>query len=156
MLNPAKFLHLWSRPEVLATSSNTQLLGFPWSESKKYFKLVNYTAIGQGLCICFTRNSINAGNVLVDPQTWKKNLSKTIVQSIKMGRPISQTGKAAMPQGFRPCRTENMETEEPAFKKKKSIKWQNCYNDPPLSFYVTSYPDSVMGWPGNQYNIKIQ
>ena len=100
------------------TSNNTQLLGFPWSESKKYSKLAKHTSMGQGLPICFTRNSANAGCVLVAPQTWKKTISKTVVQSIKMGRPIAQTGQVALPQVFRPCRTENMETVEPAFKKK--------------------------------------
>ena len=88
------------------TSNNTQLLGFPWSESKKYFKLVNYIAMGQGLPICFTRNSTNAGCFSMNPQTWEKNISKTVVQSIKMGRPIAQTGQVALPQVFRPCRTE--------------------------------------------------
>lgn len=54
------------------TSTNTQLLGFQGSESKKYSQLVNYTALGEDLPICFTRNSINVGFVSVDPQTRKK------------------------------------------------------------------------------------
>ena len=58
------------------TSNNTQLLGFPWSESKKYSKLVNYTAVDQGLPICLTRSSTNNGCLSVDPQTWKKNISE--------------------------------------------------------------------------------
>jgi hypothetical protein len=70
---------VWSRPEVLMTSNNTQLLGLPWSESKKYFKSVSYTAMGQELPISFTRNIINAGCVSVHPQIWKKNISKTVV-----------------------------------------------------------------------------
>ena len=45
-----------------------------------------------------------------------------------------------------------MEIMEPAFKK-KSIKWRSCYNDLPLSFNVTHYPDSIMDWFGNQSNI---
>jgi hypothetical protein len=92
------------------TSNYTQLLGFPWYENKKYSKLVNYTARGQGLPICFTRNTMNAGCVSVNPKTWKKNISKAIVQSIKMGMPIFQTGQAALPQTFRICRIENMKT----------------------------------------------
>lgn len=63
---------VWSRPEVIVTSSNTQLLGFPLSESKKYSKLVNYTAMGQGLPIYFTRKSANAGCVRVDPQLGRR------------------------------------------------------------------------------------
>ena len=70
---------VWSRPEVLVTSNNSQLLGFFFSESEKYSKLVNCTAMGQDLPICFTRNSANAGCVSVDPQTWKKNASRIVV-----------------------------------------------------------------------------
>ena len=94
------------------------MLGFPWSESKKYSKLVSYIAIGQGLLTCFTRNSTNAGCVPVDPQTWKKNISKTVVQNIKIEMPTSQTRQVALPQVFRLCRTENMDTLEPVFKEK--------------------------------------
>ena len=53
---------VWSRPEVLVTSIDTQLLGFHLSEN--------------------TRNSTNAGCDSVDPQTWKKNISKTLVQTL--------------------------------------------------------------------------
>ena len=97
------------------TSNNTQMLRFPWSESKKYFKLVNYIAMGQGLPICFTRNSTNAGCFSMNPQTWEKNISKTVVQSMKIGMPISRTSKAALPHSFRHCGTENMKAVEPAF-----------------------------------------
>jgi hypothetical protein len=97
------------------TSNNTQMLRFPWSESKKYFKLVNYIAMGQGLPICFTRNSTNVGCVFVHPQAWKKNIFKTVVQSIRIGMPISRTSKAALPHSFRHCGTENMKAVEPAF-----------------------------------------
>lgn len=84
MPDPSLFLSsVWSRPEILVTSNNSQLLEFPWSESKKYSKLVNYTAMGQGLPICFTRNSANAGCVSVDSQAWKKNISKTVVRALR-------------------------------------------------------------------------
>ena len=84
------------------TSNNTQLLGLPWSESKKYFKSVSYTAMGQELPISFTRNIINAGCVSVHPQIWKKNISKTVVQiPVKVGMPIFQIGQAALHQAFR-------------------------------------------------------
>ena len=73
---PLLYSSIWSRTEVLVTLKKTQLLGFPWSESKKYCKLVNYTAVGQGLPICLTRNSTNNGCLSVDPQTWKKNISE--------------------------------------------------------------------------------
>ena len=66
------------------TSNYTQLLGFPWSEMKKYSKLVNYTAMGQCLPICFTKNSTSAACVSVYPKSWKKSIFKAIVQSIKM------------------------------------------------------------------------
>jgi hypothetical protein len=98
------------------TFNNIQLLGFPWSESKKYFKLMNYIATGQGLPICFTRNSTNAGCFSMNPQTWEKNISKTVVQSMKIGMPVSQIGQPALPQAFRPCGTKNAETVEPTFK----------------------------------------
>jgi hypothetical protein len=78
----------------------------------------------------------------VHPQTWKKTISKTVVHSIKMDRPISQTGQASLPKAFRPCGTENTETVKPALE--KSIKWRSCYNAPPLSFNVTSYSDSIV------------
>lgn len=78
--------------------------------------------MGQGLPICFPRNSTNAGCVSVYPQTWKK----TVVQSMMKGIPIYQTGQAALSQAFRPCRTETMETEESAFK--KIIQMAICYN----------------------------
>jgi hypothetical protein len=66
--------------------------------------------MGLGLPICFTRNSTSAGCVSVDPQTRKKNVFKTVVQIIKIGMPVSQTGQAALPQAFRPCGTETVET----------------------------------------------
>jgi hypothetical protein len=42
---------VWSRPEVLVTTNNTQVLGFCWSGSEKYFKLVNYIALSKGLFV---------------------------------------------------------------------------------------------------------
>lgn len=88
---------VWPKSEEFVTLNNTRLLGFPWSKSKIYFKLLNYTAVGQGLPICFTGNSTNARCFPVDPQTWKKTIFKTIVQSTVMGVPVSQTGQAALP-----------------------------------------------------------
>lgn len=96
-----------ARPEVLVMSNITQLLGFPWSQRKTYSKLVNYTALVQGLPVCFTGNRTKAGCVCVDSQIWKKIISKTLVQSIKMDMSSSQTRQAVLPQTLRPCGTEN-------------------------------------------------
>lgn len=52
--------------------------------------------MGQGLPICLTRNSTSAECVSVHPQIWRKNISKTVVQSTKVGMPISQTEQAAL------------------------------------------------------------
>ena len=67
--------------------------------------------MGQGLSICFTRNSTNGGCASLDPQTWvKNNISKTIVQNIKIGMAIFQSGQASLPQVCRPCKIVDMET----------------------------------------------
>jgi hypothetical protein len=53
-------------------------------------------------------------------------------------------------QAFRPCGTENIESVETHLE--KLIK-RRLYNDSSLSFNVTSYADSVMGWSRNKSNI---
>jgi hypothetical protein len=63
---------------------------------------------------------------------------------------ISQIGKAALLQAFRPCMMENMETVETDLE--KLIK-RRSYNDSSLSFNVTSYSDSIMDRSRNQSNI---
>jgi hypothetical protein len=45
---------------------------------------------------------------------------------------------------LRPLDLVTEKAQKPAFKKKKSIKWRNCYNDPSLSFNMTGYSDSIM------------
>jgi hypothetical protein len=72
---------VWSRPGVLATSNSTQLLVFPWSESKKYSKLVNDTAMCQDLFVLLEIVPM-LDVFFVDPQTWRKSISKTIVQTL--------------------------------------------------------------------------
>jgi hypothetical protein len=64
---PLLYLSVSSRPEVLVTFNNTQLLGFPWSEGKNSFKLMNYSAVGQNLPICFTINSTKDICASMDP-----------------------------------------------------------------------------------------
>jgi hypothetical protein len=63
---------------------------------------------------------MNARCFSLNLQTWKKNIAKAAVQSIKMEMRVFQTGQAALPQAFRPCGTKITETVEPA--SEKSIK----------------------------------
>lgn len=72
--------------------------------------------------ICFTINTSSAASVSVSHKFWKKNVSKTIVQSISMGKTVSQNGQTALPQTFGPCRTEYTETVELAFKKLNQVE----------------------------------
>jgi len=67
--------------------------------------------MGQGLTICFTRNSTSAGYVSLHPKTWKKNISKTVVQTLGLECHYLRLYRL-------PClRAGNMETVEPAFQK---------------------------------------
>ena len=81
-------------------------------------------------------------------KTLKNIISKTVVQNIKMGMPISQTRQDSLPQAFRHFKTENTEVVVPIFD-----KWRSCYNVPPPSFKVSGYSGSIMDWPGNQLDI---
>ena len=69
---------------------------------------MNYTAMDQRLPIYFLLEIVPMLYVFL--WTWKKNVFKTVVQSIKMGIPISQTVQAILLQAFRPCVRENTET----------------------------------------------
>ena len=65
---------IMSMLEVLVTSNYFQLLGFPWSESKQYFKLVKHTAVGQSLTICFLLGIVPMLNVFL----WMLRLHRRI------------------------------------------------------------------------------
>lgn len=114
---------------------NTQLFGFPWSESKKYSKLVNYTEWIRDYQFVLLEIV-----PMLDVFLCTLRLGRRLVQSMMKGIPIYQTGQAALSQAFRPCRTETMGTEESAFK--KLFKWQFVII-PPLSFNVTN-SNSIM------------
>ena len=46
---------------------------------------MTFNAFGDGIPVCFVKNSINDECVSVFPQTWKKNNSQTATQTIEIG-----------------------------------------------------------------------
>ena len=93
LIHPA----VWTRLEVLVTSNNTQLLGPPWTRDSIYNKAVTFNALGDGIPVCFVKNSTNDGCISVFPQTWKKKVSQTITQSIEIGMHKHYKGLAPDP-----------------------------------------------------------
>jgi hypothetical protein len=93
LIHPA----VWSRPEILLTSNNTQLLGSPWPGEPIYNKTMTFNAFGDRVPVCFVKNSTNDGCISVFPQTWKKKVSQTITQSIEIGMHKHYKGLAPDP-----------------------------------------------------------
>jgi hypothetical protein len=58
-------------------------------------------------------------------------------------------------QSFKPCGTENIETEniETVETDLEKLVKRKIYNDSSLSFNVTSYSDPIMDWSRNKSNI---
>jgi hypothetical protein len=83
LIHPA----VWTTPEILVTSNNTQLLGPPWTRESIYNKTVTFNALGDGIPVCFVKNSTNDGCISVFLQSWKKKVSQTVTQIINIGMP---------------------------------------------------------------------
>lgn len=46
---------------------------------------MTFNAIGDGIPVCFVKNSTNDGCISVFTHIWKKNISQTVTQSIETG-----------------------------------------------------------------------
>jgi hypothetical protein len=68
------------------TSKKTPFLGSPWTREPTY-KTITFNALGNGIPICFVKNSMNNGCISVFTQIWKKNVLQTVTESIEMGVP---------------------------------------------------------------------
>ena len=78
---------VWTRLEIPVTSNNAQLLGSPWTRESIYNKTVTFNALGDGIPVCFVKNSTNDGCISVFLQSWKKKVSQTVTQIINIGMP---------------------------------------------------------------------
>lgn len=114
LIHPA----VWSRPEILLTSNNTQLLGSPWPGEPIYNKTMTFNAFGDRVPVCFVKNSTNDGCIWVFPQTWKINVSQTVTQGIDIGMPKHYKGFAPYPHELRPCGSVPTESVEQGFNKR--------------------------------------
>lgn len=146
LIHPA----VWTRLEVLVTSNNTQLLGPPWTRDSIYNKAVTFNALGNGILICFVKNSTNDGCISVFPQMWMKKASQTVTQIINIGMPKHYKGFAPDPYELQPCGSVPTEDVEQALN--KVISWEECFNQPPMWFNVSNIMQ-IIDWAGNQSDI---
>ena len=112
--SPLIYAAVCSRLEILKISNNTQILGCPSLPIGEpiYNKTVTFNAFGNGIPVCFVKNSTNDGCISVFPQTWKKKFSQTITQVIEKDMPKHNKGVAPDPHELQPCGsvpTENVE-----------------------------------------------
>lgn len=111
---------------------------------------MTFNAFGDGIPVCFVKNSTSDGCISVFPQTWKRKVSQTITQIIKIGMPKCYKGVALDPHELRPCGSVPTEEVEQAFN--KVINWKECFNQPPMWFNVSNKM-RIIDWAGNQSNI---
>ena len=85
------------------TSNNAQLLRSPWTGESIFNKTVTFNAFGDGIPVCFVKNSTDDGCTSVFLQTWKKKVSQTVTQFIEIGMPKCYKGVAPDPHELQPC-----------------------------------------------------
>lgn len=139
----------WSPLGLCSWPTTDTLLGSPWARESTYNKTMTFNAFGDGIPVCFVKNSTNDGCISVFIQMWKKNISQTVTQSIEMDTVKYYEGPAPDPLEIWPCGSEPTEKVERAFH--TTVKWRKCYNQPPMWFNVSNNM-WIIDWAGNQSN----
>ncbi|XP_054585328.1 endogenous retrovirus group K member 25 Env polyprotein-like [Eptesicus fuscus] len=139
---PLLHVSVWEGRNVPVYVNNTKLLGGPSNGHLQAHNPVpyNFSAVGEGTPICFSKNVSATGCVTLQGVTFHVN-SSTVGWNINvMSLGGLGTGlNASLPRDVLPC-------EKPSDIREHSVPWERCYTNQAVAFPIQGTNSSIINW----------
>ncbi|XP_054574954.1 endogenous retrovirus group K member 19 Env polyprotein-like [Eptesicus fuscus] len=139
---PLLHVSMWEGRNVPVYVNNTKLLGRPSNGHLQAHNPVpyNFSAVGEGTPICFSKNVSATGCVTLQGVTFHVN-SSTVGWNINvMSLGGLGTGlNASLPRDVLPC-------EKPSDIREHSVPWERCYTNQAVAFPIQGTNSSIINW----------